>query len=66
MSKLELDTWMARENLRLSHMAKLDRLRDGDRNSKFFHAVINKKKHSVISKMRLPNGEMIRGPEDIH
>lgn len=43
-SKLELNIWLDRENLRLSHLAKVNWLKDSDYNSKFFHVVINKKR----------------------
>ncbi|KAJ0074622.1 hypothetical protein Patl1_37562 [Pistacia atlantica] len=55
-TKLELDTWEQREELRLSQLAKKKWLSEGDQNTKFFHAVVNQwRKSKVISNMRLEN-----------
>ncbi|KAG2684189.1 hypothetical protein I3760_10G065300 [Carya illinoinensis] len=51
-SNLELSTWKKREEMRLAHMAKKTWLKDGDQNSKFFHAILKSKYHKRISDSR--------------
>lgn len=34
--------------MRLSHMAKKNRLRDDDQNSKIFHSILNAKSHKRL------------------
>ncbi|KAF5451149.1 hypothetical protein F2P56_031438, partial [Juglans regia] len=65
-TKLELSTWMSREETRLSHLAKKNWLKDGDQNSKFFHAILNVKKHNRVSDMFLVDGTHINSPVKIH
>ncbi|XP_035544570.1 uncharacterized protein LOC108988642 [Juglans regia] len=65
-SKFELSTWMSREETRLSHLAKKNWLKDGDQNSKFFHAILNVKKHNRVSDMFLVDGTHINSPVKIH
>ncbi|KAJ0094336.1 hypothetical protein Patl1_15029 [Pistacia atlantica] len=66
-TKLELDIWEKREELRLSQLAKQKWLSEGDQNSKFFHAVVNqKRKSNVISHMRLENGTSLNSTEQVH
>ncbi|XP_042988645.1 uncharacterized protein LOC122316177 [Carya illinoinensis] len=65
-SKLDLDIWLNRENTRLSHLAKKRWLKDGDNNSKFFHAYLNAKNQKWINVMNLADGTSLSTPFDIH
>ncbi|KAJ0103213.1 hypothetical protein Patl1_06269 [Pistacia atlantica] len=66
-TKLELDIWEQREELRLSQLAKKKWLSEGDQNSKFFHVVVNQwRKCNVISHMRLENCTSLNSPEQVH
>ncbi|XP_031287891.1 uncharacterized protein LOC116146622 [Pistacia vera] len=65
-TKLELDIWEKREELRLSQLVKQKWLSEGDQNSKFFHAVVNQqRKSNVISHMRLANGTSLNSTEQV-
>ncbi|XP_042952180.1 uncharacterized protein LOC122289263 [Carya illinoinensis] len=64
-TKAELERWENKEEIRLSQQAKKRWLTDGDRNSKSYHAVVNKRrKASAVSRMTLPN--VLESREDIH
>ncbi|XP_042964739.1 uncharacterized protein LOC122298962 [Carya illinoinensis] len=52
-ANLDLLTWRGRENILLSHMAKKRWLKDGDNNSKFFHAYLNAKNQKRVTGMFL-------------
>ncbi|KAF5481633.1 hypothetical protein F2P56_002271 [Juglans regia] len=66
-SKLELEVWEKREKARLAQIVKKKWLKEGDKNSKFFHAVVNQRRRSsVISQMVLENGTVLSSPEAVH
>ncbi|XP_042964017.1 uncharacterized protein LOC122298309 [Carya illinoinensis] len=65
-ANLELLTWKGREDIRLSHMAKNRWLKDGDNNSKFFHAYLNAKKQKRVTDMVLADGTHLNNPLEIH
>ncbi|XP_042980145.1 uncharacterized protein LOC122310315 [Carya illinoinensis] len=53
-TKAELERWENREEIRLSQQAKKRWITDGDRNSKFYHVVVNqRRKASAVSRMTL-------------
>ena len=63
---LELDEWLAREDLRLWQNSRKLWVKDGDRNSRFFHlSTIIRRRRNYISKIKLENGSWIRDLEDI-
>ncbi|XP_022867043.1 uncharacterized protein LOC111386798 [Olea europaea var. sylvestris] len=45
-SKIELEEWQRREEIRLSQLAKKKWLSDGDNNSKFYHAVVSQRRRN--------------------
>ncbi|KAF5462644.1 hypothetical protein F2P56_018632 [Juglans regia] len=63
---MELETWNNREEMRLAQCAKVRWWRHGDQNSRYFHALLNKRRQSKITEMRLPNGLMLKSPQEIH
>ncbi|XP_035548696.1 uncharacterized protein LOC118349203 [Juglans regia] len=65
-SKMELQTWNNREEMRLAQCAKVRWWRHGDQNLRYFHALLNKRRQSKITEMRLPNGLMLKSPQEIH
>ncbi|KAF5447204.1 hypothetical protein F2P56_032773 [Juglans regia] len=65
-SKLELLTWLGREDIRLAHMAKKSWLKDEDQNSKFFHAYLKAKLHKRVQEMSMSDGRVLQSPLDIH
>ncbi|KAG2668051.1 hypothetical protein I3760_15G142400 [Carya illinoinensis] len=66
-TKAELERWENREEIQLSQQAKKRWITEGDRNSKFYHAVVNqRRKASAVSRMTLPNGVVLESWEDIH
>ncbi|XP_041004025.1 uncharacterized protein LOC121249384 [Juglans microcarpa x Juglans regia] len=65
-SKMKLDTWMHHENVRLAQCAKVRWWGHGDKNSRYFHAILNKQKQERIVEMSLPNGSTLRSPMEIY
>ncbi|KAF8405073.1 hypothetical protein HHK36_009970 [Tetracentron sinense] len=66
-TKIELEAWEHREELRLAQIAKKAWMVDGDKNSKFFHAVVNqRRKNNFISSMTLVDGTILSTPEQVH
>lgn len=65
-TKVKLDNWEYKEELRLTQMAKKAGMVDGDQNSKFFHAFINQRRNSkFISSMTLVDGMVLSTPEKV-
>ena len=63
---LELDDWLAREDLRLQQISKELWVKEGGRNSRFFHlSTIIKRHRNCISEIKLDDGSWIRDREDI-
>lgn len=63
----ELDEWRLREDLLWKQRSRADWLKDGDRNTKFFHArASQRRKTNFISKLRDDNGAWITGEEDLN
>ncbi|XP_042950232.1 uncharacterized protein LOC122282338 [Carya illinoinensis] len=65
-SKMELDTWTNREEIRLAQCAKVRWWKHGDKNSRYFHALLNKRKQTRIMEMTMSNGTTLKTPQDIH
>ncbi|XP_057954050.1 uncharacterized protein LOC131148352 [Malania oleifera] len=67
LTKLDLEIEEQKEETRLAQQAKKSWLKEGDQNSKLFHAVVKqRRKNSVISNMNLANGSVLNSPESIH
>ncbi|KAG6671754.1 hypothetical protein I3842_16G020500 [Carya illinoinensis] len=47
-------------------MAKKSWLKDGDQNSKFYHAYLNAKNHKRVKTMCLSDGTVLESPSNIH
>ena len=63
---LELDEWLAREDLRLRKNSRELWVKEGDRNSRFFHlSTIIRRRRNYISEIKLENEFWIRDREDI-
>ena len=63
---LELDEWLAREDMRLWQMSRELWVKEGDRNSRFFHLLtIIRKWRNCISEIKLEDGSWIRDWEEI-
>lgn len=66
-SKIELAEWRKREELRLSQIAKKKWIKEGNNNTKFFHAVIAQhQKNRKLDHMVLENGVRLPSPQHIH
>lgn len=59
---LQVEKW---DTDMLCHQAQMDWLKDGDRNSKFFHAVIKDKRKKQHIQIELPNGDVTTSAADI-
>ena len=58
---LELDEWLDREDIRLRQMSRELWVKEGDRNSRFFHlSTIIRKRRNCISEIKLDDGTWIR------
>lgn len=49
----------------LCNKARLDWARDGDRNSKYFHAVIRERRKRKLTQLTLANGDITTSPSEI-
>lgn len=58
----QVETW---ENELLCHQARMEWTKDGDRNSKFYHAVIKERRKRQIIQLTSPNGELTTEPNEI-
>ncbi|XP_022869151.1 uncharacterized protein LOC111388627 [Olea europaea var. sylvestris] len=66
-SKMELEEWQRREEIRLSQLAKKKWLSDSDNNSKFYHAVVSQRRRkSKLNQMKLTDGTIMSTPQQIH
>ncbi|XP_022880831.1 uncharacterized protein LOC111398107 [Olea europaea var. sylvestris] len=66
-TNIELAEWQKREEIRLSQVAKKRWLREGDNNTKFFHAVIAQhRKNRRLDQMMLENRTQLSSPQQIH
>lgn len=66
-SKVELKVWEKREEVRVAQIAKKKWLKEGDKNSKFFHVVVNQRRcSSTITQMVLEDGTVLSSPEAVH
>ncbi|XP_041009467.1 uncharacterized protein LOC121253532 [Juglans microcarpa x Juglans regia] len=57
---------MHHENVRLAQCAKVRWWGHGDKNSRYFHAILNKRKQERIGEMSLPNGSTLKSPLETH
>ena len=63
---LELDDWLAREDMRLQQMSRELWVKEGDRNSRFFHlSTIIRRRRNCILEIKLEDGSWIRDREEI-
>ena len=54
---MELEEWQTREKIRLKQKSRELWLKEGDRNSKFFHAsTLIRRRRNNISEIKLENG----------
>lgn len=65
-SRAKLDTWLRKEEIRLSHCAKDQWWKYGDNNSQFFHALLDKRKQYRVMEMKLANGMFLRSHIKVH
>lgn len=59
---LQVEKW---ESEMLCQQARMDWMKDGDRNSKLFHAVIKERRKKRIIQIQQPNGEISTSPSEI-
>lgn len=59
---VQIEAW---ENEMLCNKARLDWARDGDRNSKYFHAVIRERRKRKLTQLTLANGDITTSPSEI-
>ena len=63
---LELDDWLAREDLQLQQISRELWVKEGGCNSRFFHlSTIIRRHRNCISEIKLDDGSWIRDREDI-
>ncbi|XP_041016241.1 uncharacterized protein LOC121258770 [Juglans microcarpa x Juglans regia] len=66
-AKAELELYEHREEIQLAQQVKRKWLKEGDRNTRFFHDFVNQhRKASAINRMVLPNEVILETPEMIH
>ncbi|KAG2713795.1 hypothetical protein I3760_04G192000 [Carya illinoinensis] len=64
-AKIELNTWLEREETRLRQQAKLAWLEKGEASASFFRAC-NARSKRQVNEMRLPDGRWLKTSEEIH
>ncbi|XP_042973032.1 uncharacterized protein LOC122304830 [Carya illinoinensis] len=64
-AKIELNTWLEREETRLRQQAKLSWLEKGEASPSFFRAC-NARSKMQVNEMRLPDGRWLKSSEEIH
>ncbi|XP_042969986.1 uncharacterized protein LOC122302667 [Carya illinoinensis] len=64
-TKVELDTWNTREEIRLAQQAKQEWLNSGEASSKFFKAMASKN-HKLVRQMKISENEWLKTPEEVH
>nr|POE91951.1 hypothetical protein CFP56_33154 [Quercus suber] len=63
---LELDDWLTKEELRWKQKSRELWLKEGDRNSRFFHlSTLNRRRRNRISEIKLEDGSWINNIADI-
>ena len=63
---LELEEWMEKEELKWKQKSRELWLREGDRNSKFFHlSTVIRKRNNRINEIKLDDGSWLHGREQI-
>ncbi|XP_042939531.1 uncharacterized protein LOC122274569 [Carya illinoinensis] len=64
-AKIELNTWLEREETRLRQQAKLSWLEKEEASASFFRAC-NARSKMQVNEMRLPDGKWLKSSEEIH
>lgn len=59
---LQVEAW---ENEMLCSKARLNWAKDGDRNTKYFHALIQERRKKQVIQLKLANGEITTEPSEI-
>ncbi|XP_042980247.1 uncharacterized protein LOC122310438 [Carya illinoinensis] len=66
-TKVELEIWYKREDMRLAQQAKKIWLEKGDNNTKYFHAVLaHRRRNACVKSMNLPDGLVLGSMELVH
>ncbi|XP_042962740.1 uncharacterized protein LOC122297018 [Carya illinoinensis] len=65
-SKIELDIWKRREESMLAQKAKVNWLKLGDNNTRYFHSVLKRRQQNQIHHMLKTDGTSFDSPEEVH